>query len=162
MTSPQQPAGNGTTEATASQHGAVLQPSQPVSESSVPVKGPDFDEVHSLHKLLGSYGKIGFQATSFGKACEIVDEMVRDESLLFVKSSLTEPQRIHSVPGGQSRRLPPRRPRPSRPPSPPSRTTTSQTPTPPHKIGRPSSSATPRTSSRRASGRLSATSPSTR
>jgi deoxyhypusine synthase len=71
---------------TSTQHGAVLAPSQPVPESSIPVKGPDFDQPQSLHSLLDSYSRIGFQATSFGKACEIVDEMVRIHSNLSYQS----------------------------------------------------------------------------
>ncbi|KAH7887777.1 Deoxyhypusine synthase [Phlebopus sp. FC_14] len=56
---------------------AVLQPSEPVPESAVSIQGPDFDEIQSLQDLLRSYERIGFQATSLGKAIDIVNRMRR-------------------------------------------------------------------------------------
>lgn len=55
---------------------AVFQPSQPLPENAVPVQGPNFDEPITLQNLLGSYERIGFQATSLGRAIEIVNKMV--------------------------------------------------------------------------------------
>lgn len=55
---------------------AVLQPSEPISSDAVHVEGPNFDNNISLHDLLGSYERIGFQATSLGRAIRIVDKMV--------------------------------------------------------------------------------------
>ena len=55
---------------------AVLQPSEPISSDAVHVEGPNFDTNPSLHDLLGSYERIGFQATSLGRAIRIVDKMV--------------------------------------------------------------------------------------
>lgn len=60
-----------------SAHSSVLQASEPVPESQVPVHGPNFDRPHSLDQLLSSYATVGFQATSLGKAIDIVNEMVR-------------------------------------------------------------------------------------
>ncbi|KAI5122161.1 hypothetical protein M0805_007060 [Coniferiporia weirii] len=54
---------------------AVLQSSQPVPDDAVSVEGPNFDKDLSLQDLLGSYERIGFQATSFGRAIHIVDKM---------------------------------------------------------------------------------------
>lgn len=56
---------------------AVLQRSEPISKDAIPVKGPDFDANLDLEALLASYERIGFQATSFGRAVEIVNKMVR-------------------------------------------------------------------------------------
>lgn len=55
---------------------AVLQPSEPVSSDAISVKGPQFDNNLSLQDLLQSYERIGFQATSLGRAIRIVDKMV--------------------------------------------------------------------------------------
>ncbi|KAH0587525.1 hypothetical protein H2248_006308 [Termitomyces sp. 'cryptogamus'] len=54
---------------------AVLQPSEPISENAVPVRGPDFEEPLSLLQFLQSYERIGFQANSLGKAIDIVNRM---------------------------------------------------------------------------------------
>ncbi|GBE79441.1 Deoxyhypusine synthase [Sparassis latifolia] len=54
---------------------AILKPSEPMPEYAVSVEGPNFDEPMSLHQLLGSYKRIGFQANSLAKAIEIVDKM---------------------------------------------------------------------------------------
>lgn len=55
---------------------AVLLPSAPVSDTAVSVQGPDFDQPQTLQSLLQSYERIGFQANSFGKAINIVNQMV--------------------------------------------------------------------------------------
>jgi deoxyhypusine synthase len=55
---------------------AVLKSSDPLPENAVSVQGPNFDKPLSLQDLLGSYERIGFQATSLGKAIEIVNHMV--------------------------------------------------------------------------------------
>lgn len=54
---------------------AVLAPSAPIPEDAVPVVGPDFEKDLDLAAFLQSYNKIGFQATSFGKAVDIVNQM---------------------------------------------------------------------------------------
>jgi len=54
---------------------AILQQSVPVPEDAVPVKGPDFDRALDLDGFLRSYKSIGFQATSFGRAIDIVERM---------------------------------------------------------------------------------------
>lgn len=59
---------------------AVLIASAPVPSGSVPVQGPDFESSLDLQDLLSSYDKIGFQATSLGKAIHIVNKMVRSHS----------------------------------------------------------------------------------
>lgn len=60
------------TDATA----AVLLPSAPIPEDAIPVVGPDFEKDMDLQSFLESYSKIGFQANSFGKAVDIVNQMV--------------------------------------------------------------------------------------
>ncbi|KAF8655248.1 hypothetical protein AX16_003151 [Volvariella volvacea WC 439] len=59
----------------ASVSAAVLQPSEALPESSLSVKGPNFDNNLTLQQLLASYERIGFQATSLGRAIEIVNKM---------------------------------------------------------------------------------------
>ncbi|KIY42911.1 Deoxyhypusine synthase [Fistulina hepatica ATCC 64428] len=54
---------------------AVLQPSEPVPSSAIPVVGPNFDAQLSLQDFLKSFGRIGFQAANLGRAMEIVDKM---------------------------------------------------------------------------------------
>ncbi|KAG8848098.1 Deoxyhypusine synthase [Tulasnella sp. 330] len=54
---------------------AVLVHSAPVPLDSVSVQGPNFDNPISLQQLLCSYERIGFQATSFGRAISIVEKM---------------------------------------------------------------------------------------
>lgn len=49
-------------------------------EESVTVEGPNLDQDISLQQLLESYKRIGFQATSLGKAIEIVNKMVCNSS----------------------------------------------------------------------------------
>lgn len=55
---------------------AILKPSEPVSSDAVSVEGPNFDNDLSLQNLLSSYERVGFQATSLGRAIRIVDKMV--------------------------------------------------------------------------------------
>ncbi|ELU41414.1 deoxyhypusine synthase [Rhizoctonia solani AG-1 IA] len=55
---------------------AVLVQSHPVPDNAMPIKGPDFDSPLDLNALLGGYERIGFQATSLGKAIDIVNKMV--------------------------------------------------------------------------------------
>ena len=55
---------------------AVLKRSEPLPETAVSVQGPDLGKTLSLQDLLNSYERIGFQATSLGKAIEIVNRMV--------------------------------------------------------------------------------------
>jgi deoxyhypusine synthase len=55
---------------------SVLLRSTPVPENSVTVKGPDFNQQLSLHELLENYSRIGFQASSVGKAIELINKMV--------------------------------------------------------------------------------------
>ncbi|CAL1701032.1 unnamed protein product [Somion occarium] len=56
---------------------AVLKPSEPMPEYAVHVEGPNFDDPISLQQLLDSYKRIGFQASSLGKAIDIVNKMRR-------------------------------------------------------------------------------------
>ena len=55
---------------------AVFQRSLPLQENAVSVQGPNFDLPLSLQDLLESYERIGFQATSLGRAIHIVNRMV--------------------------------------------------------------------------------------
>ena len=57
---------------------AVLQPSEPVPIDAISVQGPNFDNPFSLHAFLATYERVGFQATSLGKAIDIVNRMVSD------------------------------------------------------------------------------------
>ncbi|KAL1735983.1 DHS-like NAD/FAD-binding domain-containing protein [Schizophyllum commune] len=54
---------------------AVLQRSEKIPESAVPVVGPNFEKPLSLQEFLGSYERIGFQANSLGKAINIINKM---------------------------------------------------------------------------------------
>jgi deoxyhypusine synthase len=56
---------------------AVLQSSESIPDSSISVNGPNFEDKLTLSQFLQSYERIGFQATSFGKAVGIVNRMVR-------------------------------------------------------------------------------------
>ena len=56
---------------------AILKPSEAIPDSAISVEGPHFDKPYSLQEFLASYHRIGFQATSFARAVEIVDHMVR-------------------------------------------------------------------------------------
>lgn len=62
---------------------AVLKRSEPLPDTAVSVQGPDLDKTSSLQELLNSYERIGFQATSLGKAIEIVNRMVRMDLSIF-------------------------------------------------------------------------------
>jgi deoxyhypusine synthase len=55
---------------------AVLAPSAPIPQDAIPVVGPDFEREMDLASFLQSYSTIGFQANSFGKAVDIVNQMV--------------------------------------------------------------------------------------
>ena len=55
---------------------AVLVQSEPVPDSAISVEGPNFDKSLGLQDLLNSYERIGFQATSLGRAIDIVNRMV--------------------------------------------------------------------------------------
>ena len=57
---------------------AVLQPSEPVPDNAISVQGPNFDNPLSLHAFLAAYERVGFQATSLGKAINIVNRMVSE------------------------------------------------------------------------------------
>jgi len=61
---------------------AILKGSEPVPSDAVPVRGPDFESEISLQNFLKSYENIGFQATSFGRAIEIVNNMVSRKNSL--------------------------------------------------------------------------------
>ncbi|KAF8313068.1 Deoxyhypusine synthase [Clavulina sp. PMI_390] len=54
---------------------AVLVQSAPIPEDAKAVQGPDFEKKQDLNSFLESYEKIGFQATSFGRAVQIVNNM---------------------------------------------------------------------------------------
>lgn len=41
------------------------------------IKGPDFNQPHSLQDLLNSYERIGFQANGLARAMELIDKMVK-------------------------------------------------------------------------------------
>lgn len=60
----------------ASASAAVLVQSEPLPDDAVSVQGPDFDQPLDLAQFLRSYERIGFQATSLGRAIEIVNKMV--------------------------------------------------------------------------------------
>lgn len=72
---------------------AVLQPSEPVPDNSVSVLGPNFDNSFSLQQFLASYERVGFQATSLGRAIDIVNRMVgvvESKAIFFLLSSFRE------------------------------------------------------------------------
>ncbi|KAJ7068244.1 Deoxyhypusine synthase [Mycena amicta] len=55
---------------------AVLAPSDPIDPATaIPVQGPDFSSPLSLQAFLKSYERIGFQATSLGRAIDVVNNM---------------------------------------------------------------------------------------
>jgi deoxyhypusine synthase len=57
---------------------SVLMPSTPMPIDSVEVKGYDFNQgVDYSAMLRESYFRTGFQATEFGRAINVVNEMVR-------------------------------------------------------------------------------------
>jgi deoxyhypusine synthase len=55
---------------------AILVKSEAVDEEAQQVKGPDFNLPLGLQELLSSYGTIGYQATAFKQAIDIVNKMV--------------------------------------------------------------------------------------
>lgn len=55
---------------------AVFQHSEPVPADTVVVEGPNFDQSIDLQDLLSNYNRIGFQASSLGRAIDIVNKMV--------------------------------------------------------------------------------------
>lgn len=55
---------------------SVLKESDPIPTDAVSVKGPDFENRLELDGFFRSYERIGFQATSFGRAIDIVEKMV--------------------------------------------------------------------------------------
>lgn len=63
---------------------AILKESDPIPPDSVPVRGPDFDSPLGLQSFLRSYGQIGFQATSFGRAIDVVEKMVSSSNYTHV------------------------------------------------------------------------------
>ena len=72
---------------------AVLKRSEVLPETAVSVQGPDFDKSLSVQDLLSSYERIGFQATSLGKAIEIVNHMVRVHLSAYQSTSFYPSQR---------------------------------------------------------------------
>ncbi|KAJ7781265.1 Deoxyhypusine synthase [Mycena metata] len=64
-----------TTGVPAGASSAVLLPSEPLPTSAVSVEGPNFDSPLSLQAFLKSYERIGFQATSLGRAINTVNNM---------------------------------------------------------------------------------------
>ena len=75
---------------------AVLLRSEPVPDSYVSVRGPDFDKPLSLQQFLQSYERIGFQANSLGKAIDIVNRMVKTAD---ISLNVNSAHIICSVPG---------------------------------------------------------------
>jgi len=59
---------------------AILQPSDPLPSNAISVQGPDFEKPLSLDGFLKSYERIGFQASSLGRAIQIVNKMVNSIS----------------------------------------------------------------------------------
>jgi len=57
----------------------ILKPSEAVPESSISVRGPQFDKQYNLQDFF--YQQIGFQATSLSRAIEIVNHMVRHRDI---------------------------------------------------------------------------------
>lgn len=56
---------------------AVLRPSQPLPEGvDTKVRGYDFNEGINYESLLTSYTSIGFQATHFARAVDVLNEVV--------------------------------------------------------------------------------------
>jgi deoxyhypusine synthase len=59
---------------------AVLKPSDPVPDDAIPVKGLDFDDFKdrniTVAELVENLKNVGFQATSIGRAVDIVNGMV--------------------------------------------------------------------------------------
>jgi deoxyhypusine synthase len=59
---------------------AVLKPSDPVPEDAIPVEGLDFNDFTNRNvtvaELVEKMGSMGFQASSIGRAAQIIDGMV--------------------------------------------------------------------------------------
>ena len=55
---------------------AVLVRSVSMPDTAVTVEGPDFNKDLSLHELLEKYTRVGFQATSIGRAIKVINDMV--------------------------------------------------------------------------------------
>ena len=55
---------------------ALYKPSEYIFDTAISVHGPDFEKDLSLQDLLASNERIGFQATNFGRAINIVNRMV--------------------------------------------------------------------------------------
>lgn len=62
---------------------AVLKPSDPVPEGSVPVAGLDFDKYAgrdmTAAEMVENMASMGFQASSVGQAAQIINGMVCDD-----------------------------------------------------------------------------------
>lgn len=69
-------AGQDTTVLPLNAAAAVFQRSDPVPADTVVVEGPDFDQFIDLQALLSNYHRIGFQASSLGRAIDVVNKMV--------------------------------------------------------------------------------------
>jgi deoxyhypusine synthase len=65
---------------------AVLKPSDPIPDDAVSIQGPNFDNKQSFSEFMGSYERIGFQASSFGAAIKIVNKMVCAGCVRYVAS----------------------------------------------------------------------------
>lgn len=59
----------------------VLRPSRDLEllRSAPSVQGPDFNTVNSADDLMKSFATIGFQATQFARAVDVVQQLLRDE-----------------------------------------------------------------------------------
>ncbi|CAG8462300.1 2256_t:CDS:2, partial [Paraglomus brasilianum] len=55
---------------------AVLVRSVSMPDTAVTVEGPDFNKDLSLHELLEKYTRVGFQATSIGRAIKVINDMI--------------------------------------------------------------------------------------
>lgn len=79
--------------------GAVLSRSEELPEGTTVVRGYDFEDGKvDYDDLLSSYAATGFQASNFGKAIEIVNNMVRPACVF---------SREGSVEGYRANRRPP-------------------------------------------------------
>ena len=71
------PSANGTSAApSTTAQAAVFVASEDIANEAVKIRGPDFNEAHTLDALLQSYATIGFQASGLTRAIEIVEKMV--------------------------------------------------------------------------------------
>jgi deoxyhypusine synthase len=77
----------------ASASNAVLKPSDPLPEDAIAIQGPNFEAHLSLQELLSSYERIGFQASSLGKAIDVVNRMVSVVTIQPDKSSCNHEKR---------------------------------------------------------------------